>query len=158
MASIITGKLSGLSSLARNSVCPGNLNPFSYKIDLAMGLVTIAENWPCLTCFTACLMDSIIVGAFLGSGCPTQGITCQSISQTLHFSADKLTLESKDVKEIFRPAARATEDKCSMSPISTIFFCPSDHALRAISGPIPDGSPGVIRAGLIPFMWFYLYR
>ena len=148
--------------LPRNSVCPGCSNPASINTDFWTGLVTMAAARPSCASCAAVWMAAITAAAFLTSSVPADGGTAHATGRTPRVPGGRDAISSGVVtsamvrSRLSRAASWRNRDGHSIRhsgmvpsarPVSAGVSRNALKAFRAISAPIPAGSPGVTRTG-----------
>src|SRR5579862_9223356 len=123
-ASIITARGAPVS-LARYSVCPANAKPCSSSFALSIGAVTTAPARRAMAAPTAVLMAA------------TTGLPCRSVSMERNASSGTSAWRRNICRSPTSRSARPLQLPCS-----------DIHAFATTSGPMPEGSPMVIKMGV----------
>src|SRR5579872_2869195 len=139
-ASIITACFAPVKA-ARNSVCPGNPNPASVRTDFWIGPVTRPAASPPTQRATQYSIAAVTAPAWRADGRPGSAFTGRPVSMMAARSEtpSRLSRAAVSRKSAGVPAIR--NGRPAMLPRNRA------KALMAISGPMPDGSPWLIRIG-----------
>src|SRR5258706_12926390 len=131
LASIITARRAPVR-WARNSVWPGKAKPAPFSTALWMGAVTSAAASPARHDATAISIVSVTAAALALSGLPGMAVTLVLVGISAHGCAEKIPASPTS----FSGWVPTLPTKCA-------------KAASATSGPIPDGSPMVMRMGAL---------
>ena len=136
---------------ARNSVWPGKSNPLSRKTAFSIGPVTIAAPEWRKQYSAAARMQRITASAVALEGAP-QRTGSLTICAGSGFQQDRASPDGSGVETcrigICRPSSPAralSQGNGAQTQQSRNASAPACHARRMQSGPMPAGSPGVIR-------------
>src|SRR5690606_24266107 len=152
-ASIITG-MTLPQSAARYSVCPGWRKPAAYSAALWIGLVTRAAASPPRHSAVPVSMARRTAGALAGSGCPGlgrvtsgTGRTGRAVPNTAAVSPGALIVSIRTDQPAVAARARSRSGSSSRKNGGSAALSRCSQASRAISPPIPAGSPMVTASG-----------